>query len=134
MNDKDWQPHEPVSRTQYVVNLERKVEELEEALEETEHDMHMREHVKNIEAERDALAEKLRIKERTIDLMGQFTEKLQKELDDLQGNFDKQLKEALANSDACWKLEQKMYVRQRDEARAEVEQLRRWLNEARAGE
>ena len=32
------------------------------------------------------------------------------------------------------KLEQKMYVRQRDEARAEVEQLRRWLNEARAGE
>ena len=134
MNDKDWQPHEPVSRTQYVVNLERKVEELEEALEDTEHDMHMREHVKNIEAERDALAEKLRIKERTIDLMGQFTEKLQRELDDLQENFDKKLKEALANSDACWKLEQKMYVRQRDEARAEVEQLRRWLNEARAGE
>ena len=72
----------------------------------------------------EALEKKLKIKEGIIDLMGQFTEKLQAEIDDLQENSDKKLKEALANSDACWKLEQEMYVRQRDEARAEVERLR----------
>jgi len=104
------EPHEPVSRTEYVVNLERKVEELEAALEETEHDMHMRIRASydktiadswkaalaKVEAERDALAEKLKIKEGTIDLMGQFTEKLQAEIDDLQ--------EERTKSDACWRL------------------------------
>lgn len=75
----------------------------------------------------EALEKKLKIKEGIIDLMGQFTEKLQAELDDLQESSAAQLKEALANSDACWKLEQEMYVRQRDEARAEIERLRALL-------
>jgi hypothetical protein len=60
MNNKDWQPHEDVSRTEYVVGLERKVKELE-------------------------------------------TEQHHK------------VKEALANSDACWRMEQEVIVRQRDE-------------------
>jgi hypothetical protein len=60
MNNKDWQPHEDVSRTEYVVGLERKVKELE-------------------------------------------TEQHHK------------VKEALANSDACWRMEQEVFIRQRDE-------------------
>ena len=69
MNDKDWQPHEDVSRTAYVVGLERKVEELE-----------AEQHCK--------------------------------------------VKEALANSDACWRMEQEVIVRQRDEARVEADSAR----------
>lgn len=49
---------------------------------------------------------------------------LMNEVEQAKAGRDEAVRAALANSDACWRLEQEVLERQRDEARAEVERLR----------
>jgi hypothetical protein len=45
---------------------------------------------------------------------------LKEKLDEAQAETQRRVNEALANSDACWRMEQEVIVRQRDEALAQV--------------
>jgi hypothetical protein len=45
---------------------------------------------------------------------------LKEKLDEAQTETQRRVNEALANSDACWRMEQEVIVRQRDEARRDL--------------
>jgi hypothetical protein len=94
----DWQPHESPARTEYVVSLERKLAAAEKERDEA------RAQLENaLDASKDGawMARAL----------------------DAERNSASQLQTALANSDACWRMEEAVIVRQRDDARAEVARL-----------
>ena len=137
MNNNDWQPHESPARTEYVVSLERKLAQVTKIVGCDSDDLETEiTGLVNQRAALESYIEKLLTTERELLRMQRLLDHatqnnpgtstlvmLMNEVEQAKTECAEVVRAALANSDACWRMEQEVLQRKLDEARRDLGEI-----------